>query len=79
METLEQLPERPMIRRRTLLNDHQLTEREQKSLALLELIRLRQIRVLQPEAFGEIEICFVASVEAAPSTGQNGEQSEAAE
>ncbi len=30
-----------MIRRRTLLNDHKLTEREQKSLALLELIRQR--------------------------------------
>jgi segregation and condensation protein A len=38
-------------------------------LALLELIRLKQIAALQPEVFGEIEICAVAAMPApAPAT-----------
>jgi len=35
-------------------------------LALLELIRLKQIQAVQPEVFGEIEICAVSAVSAAP-------------
>src|SRR5580693_8707493 len=38
-------------------------------LALLELIRLRQLAVAQPEAFGEIEICRSAEAAAAPVSG----------
>jgi segregation and condensation protein A len=38
-------------------------------LALLELIRLKQIAAVQPEVFGEIEICAVAAMPApAPAT-----------
>ena len=37
-------------------------------LALLELIRLKQLVCVQPEAFAEIEIRHVASVDATPST-----------
>jgi segregation and condensation protein A len=36
-------------------------------LALLELIRLKQIATAQPEVFGEIEICAVAAVAAMPA------------
>jgi segregation and condensation protein A len=45
-------------------------------LALLELIRLKQVRASQPEAFGEIEISKMAQAppldswtEPAPATG----------
>ena len=38
-------------------------------LALLELIRLRQLAVAQAEAFGEIEICRSAEAAAAPVSG----------
>ena len=45
-------------------------------LALLELIRLKQVSAVQPEAFGEIEICLVSRDEhppaAAPDSGDAG-------
>jgi len=45
-------------------------------LALLELIRLKQVSAVQPEAFGEIEICLVSRDEyppaAAPDSGGAG-------
>ena len=38
-------------------------------LALLELIRLKQIMAIQREAFGEIEICRAEPAENPPSAG----------
>ena len=37
-------------------------------LALLELIRLKQLTAVQPEAFGEIEICRAAAAPAPAAT-----------
>src|SRR5258708_36071607 len=37
-------------------------------LALLELIRLKQLMAVQPEAFAEIEICRAVATAIAPST-----------
>jgi segregation and condensation protein A len=45
-------------------------------LALLELIRLKQLIAVQPEAFGEIEICrSTATPESDPSAAGSAEQS----
>ena len=42
-------------------------------LALLELIRLKQLVAVQPEAFGEIEICRATAPAAAPVTATGAE------
>ena len=42
-------------------------------LALLELIRLKQLTAVQPEAFGEIEICRAPAAAAPPAPGPGAE------
>jgi segregation and condensation protein A len=57
---IDELSRRPQIRFSELFqNASSRTEIVVTFLALLELIRLKQVAAVQPEAFGEIEICRV--------------------
>ena len=40
-------------------------------LALLELIRLKQLTAVQPEAFGEIELCRAEPTSTPPAAAEN--------